>query len=239
MSEDRFWLRGNIPWQVQTWHRAGRLSLLQAGLQGLLPSDPKTQVFSSPGHENWGGNSCSWPWARGSHLENLHAAVPTGFLMLCTSTKIWHFPPASTTHSLYSLLVPFHNRHPIAISVLTIKQPVSCAPLGFVSTVAKERATLHIHSKHSIHNHKHPIPIPFDKVYKRHWLYPTPLLTKTVRYWGVHKHRTGWRLFESRIFIENWKWVSLLHHHTVSNWESFFLDSFRFFGFWFVMPPHT
>ena len=31
---------------------------------------------------------------------------------------------------------------------------------------------------------------------------PTPV-TKTVRYWGVHKHRTGWRLFESRIFIEN------------------------------------
>jgi len=28
------------------------------------------------------------------------------------------------------------------------------------------------------------------------WLYPTPLLSKTVRHWGVHKHRTGWRLVD-------------------------------------------
>jgi len=106
-----------------------------------------------------------------------------------------HFPPASTTPSLHSLLVPFHTPPPHNHLCFDYKQPVSCTLLGFDSAAAKERVTLHIHSKYSIHTHKHPIPTPFVKVYKR-TLYPTPLLTKTVRHWGVHKHHTGWRLVD-------------------------------------------
>jgi len=52
------------------------------------------------------------------------------------------------------------------------KLPVPSAPLGFVSTAAKDRATLHIHSAHSSNTREHPSPTRLGQAYKRALVVP-------------------------------------------------------------------
>ena len=83
-----------------------------------------------------------------------------------------HFPPASTTPSLHSLLVPFHTPAPHSHLCFGYKQPVPGMPLGFVSAAAQDRATHHIRSNHSVNTCTYPIPTHLGKVHKRALIVP-------------------------------------------------------------------
>ena len=52
------------------------------------------------------------------------------------------------------------------------KLPVWHVPPGLVSAAAKDSATLHIHSTHSINTRKHPTPTRLGQVYKRALVVP-------------------------------------------------------------------
>jgi len=66
--------------------------------------------------------------------------------------------------------------------LLTRKLPVRHVPPGLVSAAAKDRATLHIHSR-------------LGKVYKKALVVPpSSPYQRAVRLWGMHRHCTGWRL---------------------------------------------
>jgi len=95
-----------------------------------------------------------------------------------------HFTPTS---------LPPTPLHLTAISVLDYKQLVLDALLGFVSAADKDRATLHIHSNHSINTHEHPTPAPLGKVYKRALVVPPSSPHHKAS--SVHaRHHTGWSL---------------------------------------------
>jgi len=53
------------------------------------------------------------------------------------------------------------------------KLPVRHVPPSLVSAAAKDRATLHIHSTHSINTRKHPTPTRLGQVYKRALVVPS------------------------------------------------------------------
>ena len=84
-----------------------------------------------------------------------------------------HFTPTSS---------PPTPLHFIAMSSLAIKLPVRHVPLGLASVFAKDCATLHIP-----HTPWQCIQLSLGRTP----LFPSP---KSVRLWGVHRHRTGWRL---------------------------------------------
>jgi len=68
--------------------------------------------------------------------------------------------------TLHSHLLPAHTPAPHIHLSFGYKLPVTAPTPGLVPTVAKDRATLHIHSTHSINTHKHPTPTRLGKVYK-------------------------------------------------------------------------
>jgi len=83
--------------------------------------------------------------------------------------------PASHPHntlsatSLHSHLLPVP---PHSHLYFGYKLPVWHVPPGFVSAFAKDRATIHIHSTHSINTRKHPTPTRLGKVCKRALVVP-------------------------------------------------------------------
>jgi len=74
-----------------------------------------------------------------------------------------HFTPTSS---------PPPSLHLVAISILVIKLPVWGVPLDLASVFAKDTATLHIHSTHSINTRTHPTPTRLGQVYKRALVVP-------------------------------------------------------------------
>jgi hypothetical protein len=74
--------------------------------------------------------------------------------------------------TLHSHLLPAHIPAPRLMSILAIKLPVRHVPLGLASVFAKDRATLHIHSTHSINTRTHPTPTRLGQVYKRALVVP-------------------------------------------------------------------
>jgi len=148
----------------------------------LLPSGPPSPVSSFPGHDHWGGTPL---------LDHGRAAATSKIgarqCLLCLSScsplpascaaKTSH--PASHPHNtlayaitLHSHLLPAHTAPPHCHLYFGYKLPVPSAPLGFVSAAATDRATLHIHSAHSINTRKHPSPTRLGQVYKRALVVP-------------------------------------------------------------------
>jgi len=83
-----------------------------------------------------------------------------------------HTTPLHAT-TLHSHLLPAHTPAPHSHLCFGHKQPVPGAPLGFVLAAAKDSATLHIYSTHSINTRKQPTPTPLGKVYTRALVVPS------------------------------------------------------------------
>ena len=96
----------------------------------------------------------------------LHHASPRPHTWSRTHTTPLH---ATTLHSH---LLPTHTPAPYCHLCFGYKQPVPGAPLGFVLAAAKDIATLHIYSTHSINTRKHPNPTLLGKVYTRALVVP-------------------------------------------------------------------
>ena len=103
-----------------------------------------------------------------------------------------HITPFHTT-TLTSHLPFVHTPAPHSYLCFGYRQPVPGMSLGLASAHAKDRATLHIHSNHSINTHKHPTSTSLGKVYKRAFVVP-PSSPHSAHLWGVQRHRTGRRL---------------------------------------------
>jgi len=90
----------------------------------------------------------------------LHHAPPRPHTRPRTLTTPLH---ATTLHSH---LLPAHTPAPRSHLSFGCKLPVTVRTPGLAPTVAKDRATLHIHSTHSINTSKHPPPTHLGRVYK-------------------------------------------------------------------------
>jgi len=88
----------------------------------------------------------------------LHQDLTLGLAPTQHSCMQPHFTPTSSPPTLL---------HLITISILVLKLAVRHVPLGLDSVLFKVRATLYIHSTHSINTRKHPTPTRLGKVYKR------------------------------------------------------------------------
>jgi len=101
------------------------------------------------------------------------------------------------TTTLHSHIIPAHTAPPHSHLYFGYKLPVQHVTLVFASVAAQDRDTLHIHSTHSIKTRTHPTPTRLGKNIHKSLgctlLLPSP---KSVRLWGVHRHRTGWRLID-------------------------------------------
>jgi len=104
--------------------------------------------------------------------RSLHYVLPRPHHRPCTHTTPLH---ATTLHSH---LLPAHISAPHSHLCFGYKQPVPGALLGLVSAAAEDRATLLIHSTHSINTRTHPTPTRLGNVYKRALVVPPPPLTK-------------------------------------------------------------
>jgi len=82
-----------------------------------------------------------------------------------------HTTPLHAT-TLHSHLLPAHTAPLHSHLYFGYEQPVWHVPLGLTSVAAKDSATLHIHSTHSINSRKHPTPTPLGKVYTRALVVP-------------------------------------------------------------------
>jgi len=91
----------------------------------------------------------------------LHHAPPRPHTRPHTLTTPSH---ATTPHSH---LLPTHTPAPHSHLCFGYTLPVTGHTLGLVPTVAKDRATLDIHSTHSINTCKLPTPTCLDQLYKR------------------------------------------------------------------------
>jgi len=89
-----------------------------------------------------------------------HYAPPRLHAWPCTLTTPLH----ATTH--HSNLLPAHTPVPHSHLYFGYKVPFLGVSLGLTSVHTKDRATLHMHSTHSINTRKHPTPTPHGKVYK-------------------------------------------------------------------------
>ena len=178
---------------------------LQAGLPSGLPSTapppvcvsaavgmlavwttPKKKKISLEDH--WGGDSLP----RSAAATPMIGARQHQLSLSSCSSLPAHGPPRSHTWprtpttplhatTLHSHLLPVHTPAPCSHLYFGYRQPVPGALLGFASAAAKDRATLHI--PHT----------PWQSIQKSFGctpLFPSP---KSVRLWGVHRHRTGWR----------------------------------------------
>jgi len=75
-----------------------------------------------------------------------------------------HTTPLHAT-TLHSHLLPAHTTQPHSHLCFDYKYHVWGVPLGLASVFAKNSATLHNHSTHSINTRKHPTPTPLGNVY--------------------------------------------------------------------------
>jgi len=134
--------------------------------------------------DNWGGTP-----SLGARLQNLrlargsaHAAAPIlfVFVLIATCTMLRQDLTPGLAPSQHPCMQPLFtptsspptSLHPTAISILAIKLPVRKVPLGLASVFDKDRATLHIHSTHSINTRTHPTPTRLGQVYKRALVVP-------------------------------------------------------------------
>jgi len=100
------------------------------------------------------------------HRRYLHHALPRPHTQPRTHTTHLH---ATILHSYLPLT---HTPVPHSHLSFGYKLPVTAHTPGLVPTVAKDRATLHIHSNLSINTRKYPTPTRFGKVYKRALVVP-------------------------------------------------------------------
>jgi len=138
---------------------------------------------------------------RGGETYDWRAVAPNLFVCvltaICTMRRQDLTPdlapsqhPCMQPHfTLHSHVLPAHTPAPHSNLCFGYKQPVPGAPLGFISTAAKDRAIPHIHSTHFINTCKHPTPWP--SIQKSHGCTPLLPSPKSVRLWGVHGHHTG------------------------------------------------
>jgi len=115
----------------------------------------------------------------GARWQNLRLARSSAdSLFLRAHCYLHHGPPRSHTwprthtttlhaNTLQSHIFPAHTPAPHSHLCFGYTQPVPGALLGLISAAAKDSATPHIHSTHSINTRKHPTPARLGKVYKR------------------------------------------------------------------------
>jgi len=160
----------------------------------LLSSDPTSPVSSFPDHDHWGGFPLPRSWAHGGETYDGRAAAPTLFVLTLFVltlfvSKLFVFVLTSTCTMLNQDFTPGPTltQHPcmqphftptsspptqfhlIALSVLAINSLPVRTP---APTVAKESATIYIHSTHSINTRKHPTHAPLGNVYTRALVVP-------------------------------------------------------------------
>jgi len=153
----------------------------------LLNSDQISHVSSFPVH--WTIGAGLPPSERGGKTYDWRAAAPTlfVFVLIATCTMACQDLAPSLATSQHPCMQPNFTPtsspptplHLIAISILAIELPVRHVPLGLASVFAKVSATLHIHHT------------PWQRIQKSpgcNPLFPSP---KSVRLWGVRRHRTG------------------------------------------------
>ena len=173
----KFWKRALAVWWLQTHKKKMQLECCgytpPLPYPPLLPSDATSPVSSFPSHDHWEGTP-SLDHGRTAAKPTISARQRIN----CTMRYLHHAPPrphtrphtlttplyATTLHS--HMLPPAHTPAPHSHLCFGYKQPVTGAPLGFVSAAAKDRATPHINSNHSINTRKHPTPTRLGKVYK-------------------------------------------------------------------------
>ena len=85
----------------------------------------------------------------------------------CASASCVVLPRTLTTPvhatTLHSHMFPTRTAPPHSHLYFGYKQPVLGALLGFASAATEDRATLHIHSTHSINTRAHPTPTPYTR----------------------------------------------------------------------------
>ena len=127
--------------------------------------------------------SLSWAWWR--HLRLTRGSPDSICLRALRACRhLYHAPPrphtSPRTHTtplhattLHSHLLPAHTAAPHSHLYFGYKLLVWHVPLGLASVAAEDRATLHIHSTHSINTRKHPTPTPLGKVHKGFLVVPS------------------------------------------------------------------
>ena len=144
-------------------------------------------MHSFPVHWTIGGGLP--PSERGGKNYDWRAAAPTlcVCLLIATCTMACQDLTPGLAPSQHPCMQPHFTPtsspptplHLITISILATKVPVRHVPLGLASVFAKDSATLHI--PHT----------PWQRIPKSlscNPVFPSP---KSVRLWGVHRHRTG------------------------------------------------
>ena len=105
------------------------------------------------------------------------------FVCLCAHRYLHHGLPRSHTWTrtlttplhattLHSHVLSAHTPVPHSHLCFGYKQPIPGALLGFALAAAKDSATLHIHSTHSINTRTHPTPTHLGQVCKRDLVVP-------------------------------------------------------------------
>jgi len=110
--------------------------------------------------------SAIWAWDRpvgGCHTPLLEYQI---------SNPALHSHNTLDATNLHSHLPSTHTAAPHSYVCFGYKLPVWHMPLSLASVAAKDRATLHIHSNHSINTCRHPSPTPLGKAYKRALVVP-------------------------------------------------------------------
>ena len=138
-----------------------------------------------------GGTAPPQPWARGGDTYDWHAAAPTLFVFVLTATySMLHRDLSPSLAPSQHLCMQPHLTptsspptplHPIAISILAI----NC--LSGAYRWASPQCSLRT-ERPSISSHA------VAEYAQEPWLYSPPPSPRSVRLWGVHRHRTGWLL---------------------------------------------
>jgi len=151
-----------------------------------------------------GGDSPPRSWARGGETYNWRAAAPNLLVFVITAPCTMFCQDLTTglAPTQHPCMQPHYtptsspptSLHPIAISVLAInslsrarywassRQPLR-TERPFSSTQPTPLTLAHTQPPHALAMYT-----------KGPWLYPLLPSPKSVRLWGVHWHRTGWRL---------------------------------------------
>ena len=159
-----------------------------------------------------GGDPSSRFWARGGYTNNWRATVPILFVfvlaVLPCSFKTSHLasrPHFLQTATLHSHILSAHTAPPHSHLYFGYKLPVRHVPLGLASVFVKDRATLHVHSTHSIKPTHPQIPHALTKYTKEPCLYPPSPLTNKCSSVGHAQapHRLTSRWYPSFIHSSN------------------------------------
>jgi len=163
----------------------------------ILPYYPRTQHPPCPLSQAMtigGGLPPSIMGVRRRNLQLAHGSADSGCLR--AHCYLHHAPPRPhlASHPHNTLAYNHSSLPPPSVLPLprthTFQHIIFCKYIGprlcvrFFVKGARSMGLLHIHTTHSMNNHKHPTPTRLGKDTKEPWLYPSPPLTKERSFVG-------------------------------------------------------